>query len=190
MTRLIMKGEGRLIIIAAPSGAGKTSVIKRFLEKHPNTVHSVSWTTRPKRPGVVDEGYYHITDRKTFEDGVASGQFAEWAEVHGNLYGTPKESLESARREGKDILLDLDIVGALRLKKIYRDKAVSIFIEPPSMDVLKRRLSDRATDSVDVVELRLVNAKKEMEYKDFFDLRFVNDDLDKICAEIERALFV
>jgi len=180
--------SGKLIIIAAPSGAGKTSIIKRFLETHPNMVHSISWTTRPARPGGVDEGYYKIVDKKVFEDGISKGFFAEWAEVHGHLYGTPLAPLEEALRDGKDILLDLDVKGSLRLKDIYKDQAVTIFVMPPSIDELKRRLSARATDSLAAQALRIRNALAEIEERDKFDYCVINDELEKVCFDIEKIV--
>jgi len=183
-----MNKTGRLIIMAAPSGAGKTSVIERFLATHPNTTHSISCTTRPPRPGEVDGEYYYHLDRKTFEDGIANDKFAEWAEVHDNLYGTPIEPLDSALRDGKNILLDLDVIGSLNLKKMYGDKAISIFILPPSMEELKKRLCGRASDSREQQELRLKNALTEITYKDKFDHQVVNDILENACREIEKII--
>lgn len=180
--------RGRLIIISSPSGGGKTSVIKRFLSTHPNVVHSISYTTRPKRPGDVDKGYYRIVDKKTFEGGIRDGTFAEWAEVHGNLYGTPKIPLDKWIADGKYVLLDLDVIGGMNLKKLYKNDAISIFILPPSIDELKKRLKGRGTDSKEVQELRLKNALKELEYKDRYDYRVINDDLGRACQEIEKLL--
>jgi len=180
--------KGRLIIIAAPSGAGKTSVIKRFLSTHPNTVHSISCTTRPIRPGKVDEGYYQFLDHKTFKEWMDRGEFAEWAEVHGHLYGTPKEPLEKSLDEGGDVLLDLDVVGSLKLKELYGERAVSIFILPPSVEELTKRLSARGTDSLEVRRIRLRNAIEEMKFKDNFDYQVINDNLEHACLEIERII--
>lgn len=185
---MVVNGHGRLIIIASPSGAGKTSVIKRLLESHPNMVHSVSWTTRPMRPGGVDDGYYQIVDEKTFNNAIKNDLFAEWAEVHGHLYGTPRDPLEEALKNGRDILLDLDVKGSLRLKEIYKGRAVTIFIMPPSIDELQRRLLERATDSAEMQSLRLKNALTEMEERDKFDYCVVNDELDRVCCEIEDVL--
>ncbi|PIR16879.1 MAG: guanylate kinase [Deltaproteobacteria bacterium CG11_big_fil_rev_8_21_14_0_20_49_13] len=180
--------NGRLIIIASPSGGGKTSVIKRFLGSHPNIVHSISCTTRPARRGETNGKYYQYLDRLTFEAGIKAGQFAEWAEVHNNLYGTPKEPLDIWLSEGKDVVLDLDVVGSLNLKKLYGNRAVTIFILPPSIEELQKRLVGRGTDSKKVRELRLENAIEEMRHKDKFDHRVVNDVLDKACEEIESIV--
>jgi guanylate kinase len=183
-----MKETGRLIIMAAPSGGGKTSVIKRLLSKNPNMVHSISCTTRTERPGEVNSKYYHHIDRKTFEEGIRAGRFTEWAEVHNNLYGTPKEPLDKWLSEGRNVVFDLDVVGSLNLKKFYGEKAITIFILPPSIDELKHRLTGRATDSREVQEIRLKNALEELTHQDEFDYKVINDDLDKACLEIEKIL--
>jgi len=180
---------GRLIIVAAPSGGGKTSMIRFLMERHPHLVHSVSHTTRSRRPGGVDSGYYRIVDEESFHTGVREGAFAEWAEVHGSLYGTPRDSLERWLDEGLDVLLDLDVVGALSLKAAFGDRAITLFLEPPDMDELRRRLALRAEDSKEAQATRLINAEREMEARDRFDHRVVNDDLQRACREVEAILF-
>lgn len=185
---MAMQKTGRLIIIAAPSGGGKTTVIKHFLATHPDVVHSISCTTRPPRPGEENGKYYHHLDRKTFEEGIKTGQFAEWAEVHNNFYGTPKEPINKWLAEGKNVLLDLDVVGSLNLKKIYKDRSITIFIMPPSIEELKQRLARRGTDSKEIQELRLKNALMEITQKDKFDYVVVNDVLNRICREIEEII--
>lgn len=183
-----MPVTGRLIIIAAPSGTGKTTVIHRFLSTNPNTIHSVSCTTRPIRPNEVDGRDYHFIDDVTFKKWISEGKFAEYCPVHDHIYGTPKEPLDKWLSEGKDVLLDLDVVGALKLKKLYGDKAITIFLIPPSDEELKKRLLSRGTDTKEQQSLRLKNALNEMTYKDKFDHRVVNDVLDKACGEIEEIL--
>lgn len=183
-----MKDKGRLIIISSPSGGGKTSVIAHFLKTHPNVVHSISCTTRPARPGEKDGQYYHHISHEDFQDGIKKGKFAEWAEVHDNLYGTPKEPIERWLNEGKDVLLDVDVVGGMNLKGLYKERAVSIFLIPPSQEELERRLTHRRTDSEAQQKLRLRNALKEMEHKERYDHQVVNDVLDHACAEIEKIL--
>lgn len=183
-----MKKAGRLIIISSPSGGGKTSVIKYLLSNHANMVHSVSYTTRPMRPGQIDNGYYHFVDEKTFRDGVNAGQFAEWAEVHNHLYGTPIEPLERLLAAGKDIVLDVDVVGGMNLKALYKERAISIFLLPPSIEELERRLSERRTDSAEVRKVRLQNAIEEMKHKNKYDYRIVNDVLGETYHKIDKIL--
>lgn len=183
-----MKDKGRLIIIAAPSGTGKTTLIRRFLSTHPNMVHSVSCTTRPMRPGDKEGRDYHFMTDAQFKEGIKRGEFAEWARVHDHLYGTSRGPLDKWLKEKKDILLDLDVIGSLNLKKIYGARAISIFLVPPTMDELKRRLSQRGTDAPNVQKLRLRNAVAEMSHKDRFDHQVINDDLERACEEIERII--
>lgn len=183
-----MKKPGRLIIIAAPSGTGKTTVIRRFLATHPRMIHSVSWTTRPMRPGDVDGRDYHFIDEAEFRRGIDGGVFAEWAEVHDHFYGTPREPLDCWLAEGRDVLLDVDVVGSLNLKKAYGDRAIAIFLVPPTMEELKRRLFSRGTDSPEQQQIRLRNALAEMAAKGKFDHQVVNDDLEQACQEIERII--
>ncbi len=183
-----MPSKGRLIIIASPSGGGKTSVIKHLLKKYPDMVHSISYTTRPMRPGEVNGKYYHHITQKKFEEGIKKGEFAEWANVHNQIYGTPRAPLDRWIAEGKDVVLDLDIVGSLNLKKLYGERAVTIFLLPPSMEELKKRLLSRKTDSPDVQQIRLQNAIAELTHKDKFDFQVVNDVLEKACAEIEKII--
>jgi guanylate kinase len=182
-------GTGRIIIVSAPSGGGKTSVISRLMARHPDLIHSISFTTRPARPGGVDVGYYEIVSEAAFRAGVARGELAEWAEVHGHLYGTPRGPLDRWLAEGRDVIADVDVVGGENLKRAYGERAVSIFLLPPSMEALEERLARRATDSEEVRQLRLRNAVRELACQDRYDHRVVNDDLDRACAEIEGILY-
>lgn len=180
--------KGRLIIISAPSGTGKTSVIRKFLSTHPNMIHSISCTTRPMRPDKADKADYHFIDEETFRAWIDKGKFAEWAKVHGHFYGTPKEPLDEWLKKGRDVLLDVDVMGGMNLKKMYGNRAVSIFLVPPTDEELGRRLSKRGTDSAEAQALRLKNALKEMTCRDEYDYRVVNDVLDRACLEIEKIL--
>lgn len=181
--------SGRLLIIVAPSGGGKTSVINHLMDRHPGIIHSISYTTRPARPEGVDEGYYQIVDKASFREGIDDDAFVEWAEVHGHLYGTPRAPLEGWLGEGRDVVLDLDVVGALNLKRSYGDRAVTLFLVPPSMDELRQRLALRGADSAEVQSERLRNAEREMEYRDQFDYQVINDDLLRACREVESILY-
>ncbi len=183
-----MERQGRLVVFVAPSGAGKTTLIHRFLQRHPGMAYSVSCTTRPMRPGEVDGRDYTFLTDAAFQADLAAGRFVEWARVHDHFYGTPREPLDRALAEGRDVMLDLDVVGSLALKAAYGDRAVTLFILPPSIDELRRRLRTRATDAPDVQALRLRNAMDELARQDRFDHRIVNDDLDRACAEIEGIL--
>jgi len=183
-----MNRKGKVIVIAAPTGCGKTSVIKRFLAEHTNAQHSISCTTRPMRPGETDGKDYHFLDADTFHKKIANGEFAEWAEVHEHCYGTLKKTLDEAIESGVNLFLDLDVVGSFNLKEMYGDDAVAIFLAPPSMEELERRLVDRKTDSEEQLKIRLSNAVKEMIYKDRFDHLVVNDVLEEAYREIEEII--
>lgn len=181
--------KNRLIVISAPSGTGKTSVIRRLLQTHPDMIHSVSCTTRPKRSAEVDGGDYHFIPEETFKQGIQEGRFVEWAEVHHRFYGTPKAPLDKALEEGKDVVLDLDVEGGTALKALYGARAVTIFLLPPSVEELVRRLSERGTDSPEEQQIRLENARHELAHKDKYDHQIVNENLGKACEEIEKILY-
>lgn len=180
--------KGRLIIISAPSGTGKTSVIQHFLAAHPNMIHSVSCTTRPIRKGEKEGVDYHFITREKFQGMIEKNEFAEWAEVHDHRYGTPKAPLERALKEEREILLDLDVQGGMALKKMFELKALSIFLLPPSLEELERRLSQRGTDSSKQLAIRMRNARQEMAVKDSYDIQIINENLSQACLEIEKVL--
>ncbi|MDD2605152.1 MAG: guanylate kinase, partial [Desulfobacteraceae bacterium] len=152
---------GKLIIVSAPSGGGKTTLCRALRRRMPDLGYSVSFTTRPPRPGEQDGVDYHFIDVEEFEKGIAEKRWAEWAVVHGNLYGTSAEYLQRALADGEDILLDIDTEGTRQLLAHFPD-SLTIFIEPPSMKVLAQRLADRGTDEPEVVARRLRDAEKEM----------------------------
>lgn len=183
-----MKKKGRLIIISAPSGTGKTSVIQRFLATHPDMKYSISCTTRPIRGKEIDGKDYHFLDEKIFKEWVQKGKLAEWAKYCGHLYGTPKEPIDNAIANGKDVLLDLEVIGGTKLKELYKENAISIFLLPPSDKELRKRLSKRKTDSEEMQRARLKTAMMEMTYKDKYDYQVINDDLEMACREIEKIL--
>lgn len=179
---------GRLIIISAPSGTGKTSVIQHFLATHPNMIHSVSCTTRPIRRGEKEGADYHFISPEKFQRMIDDQEFAEWAEVHDHRYGTPKAPLEKALKEGLEILLDLDVQGGTALKKMFGSRALSIFLLPPSLEELEKRLSRRGTDSKEQLAIRMRNARWEMAAKDSYDVQIINENLSQACMEIEKVL--
>ena len=178
---------GIIFVISAPSGAGKTSLCKELIDFFPTLRHSVSYTTRPARPGEVEGVDYHFIALERFRAMIAAGAFAEWAEVHGNFYGTALASLDAARQAGEDILLDIDCQGAEQLRQSL-DQGVFIFILPPSVEELRRRLVHRNTDSQEVIERRIANAKGEISHAPRYDYLVVNDDFPRALAELKAVV--
>lgn len=173
-----------LLIISSPSGAGKTTLTRRLLQQFPDLTFSVSHTTRKPRPQEVDGKDYHFVDHARFERMIDEGAFAEWAHVHANLYGTSVSELERARAEGKSaIVFDVDYQGARQIKSKFKD-AIGLFILPPSMDELERRLRGRASDDEETIQRRFRKAREEIEHYPFFDYLVVNDDLEKAGAQL------
>ena len=173
------------IIISAPSGSGKTTICK-YLQKLDSSINfSVSCTTRQQRVNEVEgEDYFFITNEE-FERNINDAKFIEWEQIHGNFYyGTLKSTLEKAINEDKRILLELDVKGATSVKKLYPNKSLSIFIEPPSIEVLKLRLEKRGTDNDERIIKRLERLESELSYKSNFDYHVINDDLDQAVNEI------
>ena len=185
-----MKNKGMIIIVSAPSGAGKTSICDALIKSDKNIVYSVSSTTRSPRNGEKNGREYFFVNERTFKSMVKKNMFVEWAKVHDHFYGTSKKVLEQTINKGKDILLDIDVQGAVKIKKQYKD-ALMIFITTPNLKILKERLIKRNKDSLDVIKTRLENAKKELTYLPKYDYLILNDKLDKsieqaksiVCAE-------
>jgi guanylate kinase len=180
---------GTLYIVAAPSGAGKTSLTRALLEREPNLELSVSYTSRAPRPNEIDGVHYHFVSRAEFERMIERGEFFEHAVVHGDLKGTARAPVEKTLAEGKDVLLEIDWQGAEQV----RDKAkgtVSIFVLPPSRAELERRLRSRASDSEETILRRLADARRDLEHAGDFDYVVVNDGfaaaLDELCAIVEQ----
>ncbi|WP_293746624.1 guanylate kinase [uncultured Paraglaciecola sp.] len=185
---------GNLFILAAPSGAGKSSLIKALLEKHPSTdAHnnamqvSVSHTTREPRPGEVNGVHYHFVDRKDFELLIEQGAFFEHAEVFGNYYGTSKVVIEQTLRQGIDVFLDIDWQGARQVKAQIPDTA-TIFVAPPSKEELKRRLTERGQDSAEIIEQRMTKAVSEISHYHEFDFVVVNDNFTAALSELDAIV--
>jgi guanylate kinase len=167
-----------LLIVASPSGAGKTTLTRDLLERFPSFMFSVSHTTRKPRPNEVDGRDYHFIDTETFRRLVADNAFAEWAEVHGNMYGTSLHEIDRAKALGmRGIVFDIDYQGARQIKARCPE-AVAVFVLPPSMEALKQRLRTRAADDDATIERRFGNAKREIEHYLLFDYMIVNDDLE------------
>lgn len=178
---------GNLFVISAPSGAGKTSLCKEIIDFFPSVRHSVSYTTRPARTGEVDGRDYHFVSREVFAKMVADGQFAEWAEVYGNCYGTALATLRETQASGYDVLLEIDCQGAAQIRKNCRH-GVFIFILPPSLAELKRRLESRGTDSADVIARRIDNARNEIDQSVWYDYLLVNDDFSRTLEQFKSII--
>jgi guanylate kinase len=179
-----------LVVISAPSGAGKTTITKRILARHPGElIFSVSATTRTIRKGEQDGRDYFFLTREKFEELIADKGLIEYEEIFGNYYGTPREQIDQAIHMGKRMLFDIDVKGGLSIKKLYPDDSILIFIAPPDRETLKKRLEGRGTDAPDVIERRLDRADMETKMAESYDHLVVNDDLDKAVAEVEKLIF-
>lgn len=177
-----------MLVLSSPSGAGKSTISRALLEKHPDLTMSVSATTRPMRPGEVEGKDYYFIDKAKFEDMVANGDFLEHAEVFDNYYGTPRPPVVAALEQGKDVLFDVDWQGTQQLRQNARDDLASIFILPPSVDELERRLYARAQDPEDVVKRRMAKATSEMSHWAEYDYIIINEAIDHSVAEAEAIL--
>jgi guanylate kinase len=180
---------GKLFILSAPSGAGKTTLLKRVMADLPGLAFSVSHTTRLPRAGEEDGADYHFVSRDRFEAMREQGLFLEWAEVHGNLYGTSRPAVLAQLAEGLDVVLDIDVQGAAILRKSAVIPAASLFITPPSLTELERRLRGRGTDSEETILLRLKNARVEMQAAPDYEYLIVNADLEQ-AVETLRAIVI
>jgi len=179
--------RGNLFIISAPSGAGKTTLAKAVLQQFGDMLYSISYTTRKPRAEEQDGVDYHFISKQDFKKGIKKNRWAEWAEVYGNYYGTSAEFIEKSLSSGCDILLDIDVQGTLQILKYYPD-CVTIFILPPSMTALRKRLEMRGSDSKAVIERRLVNARTEMAQKKMYRHIIVNEKLSEAIEELS-AIF-
>ncbi len=175
---------GRLLIVTAPSGAGKTSLVKALLKLCPEIQISISHTTRRPREGEKDGVDYFFVSNETFENLKDKGEFLEYAECHGAKYGTAKTPVDSNLKSGKDIILEIDYQGALIVKKIFKE-AISIFIIPPSIQILKQRLVTRGQNSSDEINGRLAAAKEEISHLEKFDYVIINEDFDKALDDFK-----
>lgn len=182
-----MKRNGLLFIISAPSGAGKTSLFKKVIEKVEDIKASVSHTTRSPRPDERDGVDYHFIRQEEFQEKIKRGEFIEWAEVHGNLYGTSVENLKIIQDRGLDLILDIDIQGAEKIRKAYKN-AICIFILPPSIEILEDRLKGRGSDSEEEIQKRLNRAKEEILHYKNYGYVIINADIDKAADELRSII--
>ena len=180
---------GKLIIFSAPSGSGKTTIVRRIMQTIPGLEFSISATSRAPR-GTEQHGHdYYFLSTEEFDKAISEEQFVEWEEVYaGTKYGTLKSEMERIWAEGHTILFDVDVKGGVRLKKIFGEQAMSVFVMPPSIEELRNRLVGRATDSPEKIEQRVGKAAEEIGYAPQFDKTVVNDDLEKAVAEVEKIV--
>ncbi len=183
-----LQRRGLMFILSSPSGAGKTTLARMLLANDPDIRNSVSVTTRPIRSGEVDGQDYLFTDRAGFDAMVEAGHFLEWAEVFGHCYGTPKAHIRAGLKEGQDYLFDIDWQGTQQLYQKAETDVVRVFLLPPSLVELERRLTGRGTDSAEVIAARMQRAQAEISHWDGYDFVIVNDDIDICFAKIEQIL--
>jgi guanylate kinase len=179
---------GTLFVVSSPSGGGKGTLIRRVLDAVPNLSYSVSYTTRAPRNGEVNGREYFFVNRDTFEKMVSAGEFLEWACVHGNLYGTAKKQVAEETAAGVDIILEVDVQGAASIRGLMLD-AVSIFILPPSYEILKTRLIARGTDTPEQLAVRLKNAPEELEQFSCFDYVIINDNVVRAADQLAAIIY-
>lgn len=179
---------GKLIVLTGPSGVGKGTLMQVLLKRHPELYYSVSATTRAPRPGEVNGQNYYFISRNKFEQLVAEGELLEWAEFAGNYYGTPREAVLNQVRAGKLVLLEIELEGARQIRASFPG-ALSIFILPPSLNELEKRIRGRAQDSEEAIARRLCRAEQEIEAANEFDVQIVNDDLENALSAIEATVF-
>lgn len=184
-----MRKRGLLVVISAPSGGGKTTVIRGVLASgNGNFRYSISSTTRLRRPNEVNGRDYQFLSLEEFKDKRKNGEFVEWAEVHGNLYATPREPLDRWLQEGRIVFLDLDVKGGLEIKKHYKEAALLIFIHPPSLESLVDRLKERKTETQAEIDRRLKRVPEEMQKSKLYDYQILNEKLNKTTDEILKVI--
>ncbi len=179
--------SGKLFVISGPSGSGKTTLVTRILLSVENLSFSVSYTTRLMREGEVRGKHYEFVSRKEFQDMIGRDFFAEWAEVHGHFYGTPRAYIERRIKTGVDVILDIDVQGARRLRGVF-DDAVFIFVVPPSLRILEQRLRERKSEKDEDISIRLGIVKQEVECSKCYDYIIINDEMDVAVNRIEAVI--
>jgi guanylate kinase len=184
----VIARRGLMLVLSSPSGAGKTTLSRKLLAADPHIELSVSVTTRKKRPGEIDGRDYHFIDQARFDAMVTRGDLLEWAEVFGNCYGTPRKAVEAALKRGRDVLFDIDWQGTQQLREKVRGDMASIFVLPPSMKELARRLRARALDERKVIQERMAKAGDELSHWPEYDYVILNDDIDRAFTELRAIL--
>ena len=180
---------GKLIVISAPSGAGKTSIVQQLLKNMPDLSFSISACSREKRENEIDGKDYHFLGIEGFKNKIEENAFLEWEEVYENqFYGTLKSEIERIWSEGKTVIFDVDVVGGLNIKKQYPQECLSIFITPPSVEVLRERLSGRGSESDETLAIRLGKAEEEIAKNQQFDVVILNDEFEIACEETQQVI--
>jgi guanylate kinase len=183
----VKRKQGLLFVVSAPSGAGKTSLCRAVTDSIENLTHSVSYTTRKPRPGEIDGRDYFFVSQERFQEMLHAGDFAEWAEVHSNLYGTSRRVLDDMVSKGLDIILDIDTQGAKQIKTKF-DSAVFVFILPPALDILEERLKNRKSDHEDEIRKRMYRAREEIRDYRMYDYIIINRDFDRALTELRSIV--
>ncbi|MCZ8320644.1 MAG: guanylate kinase [Novosphingobium sp.] len=183
-----LQRRGLMFILSSPSGAGKTTISRMLLDRDREIALSVSATTRPMRPGEVDGVHYHFVDQADFDRMVEADEFYEWATVFGHSYGTPKAQIRAGLKEGRDYLFDIDWQGTQQLYQKDQQDVVRVFILPPSIDELRRRLTGRGTDSAEVITARMERARAEISHWDGYDYVVINDDVEACYTQVCEIL--
>ncbi len=180
--------RGKLIVVSAPSGTGKTTIVKAILAKYSSMMFSVSATTRPKRESEIEGKDYFFLQRAEFERRIGAGELVEWEEIYGNLYGTLRREVEKALTSGRTMMFDINVKGGLSIKRQYPDDSLLIFIKPPSIEVLRNRLLNRKTEDEATFKRRMDRVALEFGMASQFDYQIVNDDLQKAIDEVDKLV--
>jgi guanylate kinase len=183
-----LRRRGLMFILSSPSGAGKTTITRMLLDRDEELRLSVSATTRPKRPGEIDDKDYHFVDQTEFDRMIEADEFYEWAEVFGHCYGTPKAHIRAGLKEGQDYLFDIDWQGTQQLYQKDQQDVVRVFLLPPSLEELHRRLTGRGTDSAAVIDARMERARAEISHWDGYDYVVVNDEIEACYTKVREIL--